>query len=377
MKICMIFPTYPPNYQVDGIGDYTRILVSKLRQRGHEVFVITSGRYAGNDPRVIKIGGGKWGIRELVRVFRLIRRDGFQVVHMQYTPISYGYGLTFKLLPLLIRLSAHRIHFIVTFHTLVAGRWISRINALLLVMFSHKVISTHEELTQLYQKWLFPFSKKLVQIPIGTNIEPVEVDGERIREEINKKYGISKNATLLVNFGFPNPWKGLETLCEAVKILSREGDYRLIIMGGLTDRGIEYRYEIKGFIRRLGIEKEVIWMDGLKEKDVSGVLQASDIAVFPFVDGISIRRGTLMAAMAHGLPIVSTRPRVKCPYFRNGENVMLVGPGDKVALAEAIRKLSKDRELRDRLSMNVKALSLGFDWDRIAGSMIKVYSEFD
>jgi glycosyltransferase involved in cell wall biosynthesis len=374
MKICMIFPTYPPNYQVDGIGDYTRILVQKLRERGHDVYIIASGRYAGNDSKVIKIGGGKWSLKELLKVFRRVREEEFEVVHIQYTPLTYGLGIMFKLLPLLIRLSAHNIHCVITFHTLVIGRWISKLNALLLVMFSHRVISTHEELTQLFNKWFFLFSKKLVQIPIGSNIHPVEVDTDKIRSEINGKYGISNNTTLLINFGFPHPWKGLETLCEALKRLSKEGHYRLLILGGITDRDMDYRYKLKGLIRKLGIEKEVIWIDGLNEGEVSGILQASDMAVLPYVDGISIRRGTLMAAMAHGLPIVSTFPRVECSYFKNGENVILVKPGDKVALAEAIERLSRNRQLRDKLSTNIVALAIGFDWDRITENMIEVYS---
>ena len=374
MKICMIFPTYPPNYQVDGIGDYTEILVQKLRDKGHDVYIIASGRYAGNDPKVIKVGGGSWGLKELMKVFRRVREEEFEVVHMQYTPLTYGLGIMFKLLPLLIRLSAQDIHFVVTFHTLVIDKWMSKLNALLLVMFSHRVISTHEELTELFNKWLFPFRKKLVQIPIGSNIHPVEVDAEKIRDEINRRYGISNNTTLLINFGFPHPWKGLETLCEALKRLSKTGNYRLILLGGITDRDMDYRYKLRGFIRKLGIEKEVIWIDGLDEDDVSGILQASDMAVLPYVDGISIRRGTLMAAMAHGIPVISTFPRVKCPYFKNGENVILVKSGDKVALAEAIERLSRNRQLRDKLSTNISALAIGFDWDRITDNMIKVYS---
>ncbi|MFC1548563.1 glycosyltransferase family 4 protein [Candidatus Omnitrophota bacterium] len=373
MKVCIIFPTYPPNYQVDGIGDYTRILVEKLRDRGHEVYVIASGRYAGKDEKVIKVGGGEWSFRELIKVFKKIREEKFDIVHMQYNPATYGFGPMFKLLPLLVRLSAHDIRFVVTFHTLVAKRWISKIYALLLTMFSHRVISTHEELTQLFNKWLFLFRKKLIQIHIGSNISPVAVDVNKIRGEINRKYGINDSSVLMINFGFPHPWKGLETLCDALKMLCKKGHYRLIFLGGITDRDMEYRYKIKGYIRRLGIEKEVIWVEGLDEKDVSGILQASDMTVLPYVDGISTRRGTLMAAMVHGLPIISTFPRVECPYFKNEENVILVKPGNKIELAEAIERLSKNAELKNKLSRNIRETAKKFDWDMIVEKTLKVY----
>ncbi len=369
----MIYSTYPPNYQVDGIGDYTRILVAKLRERGMDVHVITSGRYAGNDPKVIKIGGGVWGIRELVKVFRKIREERFNVVHMQYTPLSYGFGVVFKLLPLLVRLSAHGIRFVTTFHTLVGGRWISKINALLITMFSHSVISTHEEMTQLFNKWFFMFRKKLVQIPIGSNIFPCDTDKGSVRPEINKRFGISERAVLLINFGFPNPWKGLETLFYSLKILSRQDRYRLILLGDIRDEDMEYRHRLKGLVRRLGINREVIWIEGLDEKTASEVILASDICVLPYVDGISIRRGSLMAAMAHGLPVISTFPRVKNPYFRNGENVVFVKEGDRVALAEAMERLADDPAARERLSRNIREIAKTFDWSVIADKTAEIY----
>ncbi|MFQ5952351.1 MAG: glycosyltransferase family 4 protein [Candidatus Omnitrophota bacterium] len=373
MKICMIFPTYPPNYQVDGIGDYTEALVQKLRERGHDVFVITSGRYAGTDGKVIKIGGGEWRFRELIKVFKRIRKEKFDVVNMQYTPVTYGFGMSFKFLPLLVKLSAHDILFVTTFHTLVGGGFISKINAALLTIFSHRIISTHEELTRLFKKWLGVFRGKLSQIPIGPNILPVSVDADRIRQELKKKYGIAESTTVLINFGFPSPGKGLETLCDAMKILSRKGQYCLIFLGAVRDEHVEYQHELKGIIMRQGLEKEIIWIGGVGDETVSEILQASDICVLPYEDGISIRRGSLMAAMVHGLPIVSTFPRVEVPYFKEKENVLLVRPGDGKALAEAIEELSRDDALREKLSRNITETAKEFDWDKIADETLEVY----
>ncbi|MDD5634073.1 MAG: glycosyltransferase, partial [Candidatus Omnitrophica bacterium] len=230
MKICMVFPMYQPNYQRDGIGDYTRILVENLRALGHEVYVVASAGYKGNDKNVFKIFREKWGINEVKQICRLAREYKFDIVHIQYTPVSYGFGVAFKLLPLFIRLTCKGTKCVTTFHTLVGGKWISKVNAALLVIFSHRIITTHEELTCLYRKYFGVFKKKCREIPIGSNIIPGNIDTASVRADIEQNFGIDKNAVLLVNFGFPNPWKGLENLCNALKILVKKNNYYLLLL---------------------------------------------------------------------------------------------------------------------------------------------------
>ncbi len=374
MKICIIFPAYPPGYQADGIGDYTRILVRRLRERGHDVYVVVSGRYTGNDENVIRAGDSRWNAPELLKVFRKVREARFDVVHMQYTPVTYGFGIVFKLLPLLLRLSAPDIFFVTTFHTLVGGKWTSRINALLLSMFSHRIISTNEEITLLFNKWLCMFKGKLSQIPVGANISPAETDIQRTRGQMAKDYGIGRDAVVLSNFGFFYPGKGIEELIMALNKLRAADRYYLLLIGALRDEDAEYRRYLQGIIRTCGLEKDVVWTGELKAERVSELLKASDMYVVPYSDGISIRRGSLMAGIVNGVPIISTFPRVEMPYFKNGENVVLVERGNHDQLAAAIERLTKDKDLRGRLSGNVAALAKGFDWDRIADRTLEVYS---
>ena len=67
-------------------------------------------------------------------------------------------------------------------------------------------------------------------------------------------------------------------------------------------------------------------------------------------DGISFRRGSLHAALAHGCPIVSTNPSVLLPELVEGENILLVPPDDPQAICQAVRRLHDDPELARRLA---------------------------
>ena len=82
-----------------------------------------------------------------------------------------------------------------------------------------------------------------------------------------------------------------------------------------------------------------------------------------------------MAALAHGLPIVSTRPRVDVPELRQGENILLVPPDAPVALAEAIARLAVDAKLRRRLGEGAARLAQDFTWERIAEKTEALYEE--
>ncbi len=67
--------------------------------------------------------------------------------------------------------------------------------------------------------------------------------------------------------------------------------------------------------------------------EVSANLLAADCAVLPYREGASLRHGSLMAALAHGLPIVSTtltgcpaEAMKQFPMLEHGENALLTPP---------------------------------------------------
>ena len=94
-----------------------------------------------------------------------------------------------------------------------------------------------------------------------------------------------------------------------------------------------------------------------------------------------------MAALVHGLPIVTTycarlpksgRLRKsmvsqRLPSLRDGENVLLVPPDDVAALTEAIACLADTPELRQKLGQGAKETSKAFGWDSIAEKTLEVY----
>ena len=84
-------------------------------------------------------------------------------------------------------------------------------------------------------------------------------------------------------------------------------------------------------------------------------------------------RAGLHTALVHGVPIVTTQPRVHLPELIDGQNVLLVPREDSPSLAQALLDLSRDPALRRRLGAGALALSTLFRWDKIAADTLALY----
>ena len=135
----------------------------------------------------------------------------------------------------------------------------------------------------------------------------------------------------------------------------------------------------------LGVKDELVWTGYLEPSEVSAALLSADIAVLPYVDGASFRRGSLLAVLAHGLPIVTTSRsdrkvspesggQQEWPELVDGANAILVQPGDASGLVSAIETVASDAELRGRLAEGAAEVARLFSWTRIAEAHAGLYN---
>jgi glycosyltransferase involved in cell wall biosynthesis len=147
------------------------------------------------------------------------------------------------------------------------------------------------------------------------------------------------------------PKKGLSHLIEACRIL--------------TERGIALRCTIAGSgpladslaeqIREAGLDDRVrLTSETMPQEDFPAFLHSADVFCLPCVkapdgdmDGLPI---TLMEAMACGVPVVSTRLVGIPDLVIDDETGVLVEPGDRVALADALQALLASPERANRLA---------------------------
>jgi glycosyltransferase involved in cell wall biosynthesis len=214
-------------------------------------------------------------------------------------------------------------------------------------------------------------------IPIGSNISPRLPSGYN-REEWRARWGV-KDETFLSYFGLLHESKGVETLLRALARLLEGGKrVKLLMVGGKVGASdpttTDYAHRMEALGRELGLADQLLWTGYVDDEEVSANLLASDICVLPYKDGVSLRRGSLMAALAHGLPLISTRSSIQVNELIEGENIVLVPPDDVEALAAKIQELAASEGLRRRLGDGAKRLSQAFSWERIAEETVALYS---
>ncbi|NIV28996.1 MAG: glycosyltransferase [Anaerolineae bacterium] len=186
---------------------------------------------------------------------------------------------------------------------------------------------------------------------------------------------------MLCFFGFINDRKGVDTLLRALHALAADrpiaGKVLLLFIGGRTGASdptnIAYLAQIDELIAELGLEDQVHWTGYVPPEEVTASFMGADLCVLPYRDGVSFLHGTFHAALVHGMPILTTQPRVHLPELIHGQNVFMVAPDDASALAAAIGQLAANQALRQRIGAGAKVLAEMFRWDQIAADTLQLY----
>jgi glycosyltransferase involved in cell wall biosynthesis len=137
--------------------------------------------------------------------------------------------------------------------------------------------------------------------------------------------------------------KGIE---DAIKALPSLPAQATLAVAGDGDPG--ERERLARLIEALGLAGRVTLLGMLGHAELPDVYDDSDVVVFPV--RWSEPQGIVpLEAMALGRPVVATGMGGSGEYLNDGENCVLIPPGDPDALARAVERLANDPGLRARL----------------------------
>jgi glycosyltransferase involved in cell wall biosynthesis len=209
-------------------------------------------------------------------------------------------------------------------------------------------------------------------IPIGSNI-PVAPPPGYTPAAWRAALGIPPDALLVAYFGLLSSSKGADLLVEALASLTRP--WRLLLIGGsaTAPQDVAHAEAVRARIAALGHVHHVIATGHVSPAEVSAHLLAADMVALPYRDGASFRRGSLLAALAHGRPVVTTAPASPDDESLLSSAARLVPP-DAAALAQALLRLADDSAERARLGAAGQALAARFSWESIAGQHERLYT---
>ena len=186
------------------------------------------------------------------------------------------------------------------------------------------------------------------------------------RAELHKELWLPHDAPLVGNVAALVPHKGQKYLIDAAARLLREApDTRVIIAG----EG-ELRESLAHQIKHHHLEKHVI-LAGFRP-DVLSVHKAFDVFVMSSVtEGLGT---SLLDAMACARPVIATRVGGIPEVVVDGETGLLVPPRDPEALAAAIVRLVKDRNLRAKMGdAGLARVHSAFSAEQMVKNTLRVY----
>jgi glycosyltransferase involved in cell wall biosynthesis len=165
--------------------------------------------------------------------------------------------------------------------------------------------------------------------------------------------------------------KGFDVLIEAAALLRDRGvDLEVLVAGEDGDEG----ERIRRLVVERGLEDAVRIRGPLTQEELLAQCRAATMfALACRIDADGDRDGipnVLVEAMAARLAVVSTNVSGIPELVQDGVNGLVVPPEDVLALAEAIARLAKDPELRERLAAAGEAtVASKFDGDVLAAQM--------
>lgn len=388
MKIGLISGEFPP--MEGGVGAFTQELARALHENGHEVHVIASRETrpasaertfrARNEPVPLEFAQlhpriERWRWPSLATIVDIVLRNELDITNIQYQAAAYNMNsAAINFLPWRLKGVAKTV---VTFHDLRVPYLFPKAGGLrrsavkFMARYADGIIATNRED---YEELKSYRASSVVQIPIGSNITaytPNHIELAEAREQL----GLTENHILLGYFGFLNESKGADTLLKALSNLDQH--YHLVFIGGQTGTSdptnSAFLQQIKQLIVDLNLSTRVHWTGFLTDIRVSAFLHAADLMVMPYRDGASLRRGTLMAVLAHGRPLITTKPSELTPELEHGQNVWFVPANDTGALTEAIELLVKDQGKREVIGQHAQQTAALFTWNKIADQTVAYF----
>ena len=134
------------------------------------------------------------------------------------------------------------------------------------------------------------------------------------------------------------------------RILSASPSARVLLIGRNSERfAAQWRATARSSPER------VLAAGALEPAAIAAALQACDVVLQPYPDGVTTRRTSVMAALRNGCPTVTTEGRLTEDVWRATRAAVLVRHGDAAAFADACAALLADAGARQAAAFRARA----------------------
>lgn len=183
--------------------------------------------------------------------------------------------------------------------------------------------------------------------------------------ELRERLGLG-DGPIILSVSAQKAHKNLVRLLNAFRtVVQHRPAARLVMPGNLTEHG----GELQAHARELGIEQTVVFPGWVSHEDLEGLWRAATCSVVPSLnEGFGM---PVVESMQRGVPVASSSAGA-LPEA-GGSAALYFEPRDEPAMAEAIRALLDDDELRADLAQQGREWVTRFTWERCAEGTLESF----
>jgi D-inositol-3-phosphate glycosyltransferase len=240
----------------------------------------------------------------------------------------------------------------------------------------HIIAATEAERTQLESLYGVN-QQKMTVIPPGVDIHhfyPIPPD------EAKEAIGISPKERMALFVGRIEPLKGLDTLIRAMAIVKQRCEvfvcpHYLVIIGGdpegePQDMSDEMN-RLQSLCAELGLDEMVLFLGKRGQDTLPYYYSAAEVVVMPsHYESFGM---VALEAMACGTPVIASRVGGLAYLVQEGETGFFVPAQEPEALAEKLRLIFVDHDLRAKFGEKAVVYARDFSWELITEQILEVY----
>jgi glycosyltransferase involved in cell wall biosynthesis len=352
---------YPPS--TGGVAQYAAAVARGLADAQDVVHVWApggAGEHVADGVTVHRVAG-TWSAADADALTpRLLAAGRPATLLVQWVPHAFGarsLNVAFCRWVGRIARAGVRVHLVVHEPFLAfGGSWrrygaaaVHRLMLALLLRAASQVYVTVPAWERHVRAWRLGSAAPITWLPVPSNIPLVAraAEARQLRARL-----LGARAVMVGHFGT----YGVATegpLRAALSALAADPQVGILLIGNGSER---FRAEV---CRQFPHGSDRLTATGaLDDEAVSLHLQACDLMLQPFIDGASSRRTTLMAALAHGKPVVTTVGHLSEALWadEHGRAVLAVPVADADALVRQVLRLARDEPLRHAIGTGARQL---------------------
>jgi len=215
----------------------------------------------------------------------------------------------------------------------------------------------------------YGIKNRIEVIPNAIELNSFREKNELKCSEIRKKYNMKKDDKIILFVGRVAPEKSIDKIIKALAIIKKGNisKEKLLIVGDgpVMD-------ELKQLVRTLEVEEDVIFTGNVDYKDIKNYYNIA--YTFVIASTTEVNPLVIIEALASGIPVLAIKAMGAVDILTDGLDGLLVD-NDIEKLADALEKIIKEPELREKLSLGALKTSKKYSIDTISERMLNLYRE--